>query len=193
MVRCRSSFLIRVMAVTDYRQILNIRHLCVFGCLSQINKRPVYQVFYRCIRNPDRRVTEGEWVHAFRQLENQIARCPHDRAENFCSPDEAIAVLALSSPFDAPPRFVISSSSGLKHVLVLPETKLRRSELEPFCSEESMDEVVAEVIQNPNNPNVWGLRNLTGESWQSCLPMAVSRVRLFRDVPCLFPQVMKLR
>ncbi|MDD4682730.1 MAG: protein kinase [Eubacteriales bacterium] len=119
------------------------------------------------IRNPDRRVTEGEWVHAFRQLENQIARCPHDRAENFWQPGmKQLQCWHCHRRFDAPPRFVISSSSGLKHVLVLPETKLRRSELEPFCSEESMDEVVAEVIQNPNNPNVWGLRNLTGESWQ---------------------------
>lgn len=118
------------------------------------------------IKNPDRRVTEGEWVRAFRQLENQTVRCPHDRAENFWQPGmKQVQCWHCKRRFDAPPSFVVSTSSGLNQILVLPETKLKRGELEPYCDESVMEEIAAEVVQNPNNPNVWGLKNLTADSW----------------------------
>lgn len=28
-----------------------------------------------------------------------------------------------------------------------------------------METVVGEVVQNPNNPNLWGIKNLTKENW----------------------------
>ena len=32
------------------------------------------------------------------------------------------------------------------------------------------DKVVGQVVRNPSDPNVWGLRNMSGQRWSSALP-----------------------
>ncbi|MDE6980539.1 MAG: hypothetical protein K2P60_03890, partial [Lachnospiraceae bacterium] len=51
---------------------------------------------------------------------------------------------------------------GRNTVLLLANTKIYKHHID---GGHDMDTVVGEVVQNPNNPNMWGVKNLTKENW----------------------------
>jgi hypothetical protein len=44
-------------------------------------------------------------------------------------------------------------------------SKILRRHIEPLGYEDQIADILGEVTQNPSNPNVWGIRNLTGTPW----------------------------
>ncbi len=57
-----------------------------------------------------------------------------------------------------PPRIVI----GKNTVLLMSNTKLYQHHI---AGNYDMETVVGEVVQNPANPKLWGIRNLSGDNW----------------------------
>ena len=115
------------------------------------------------LTQPNRRVTETKWLETFANLMSGIIICPHCGAEIFYdSQKEANGVAhtcwSCQKPVTVPTRIVIGRST----VLLMANTKLYKHHID---GEHDMETVVGEVVQNPNNPNLWGIKNLTKQNW----------------------------
>lgn len=116
-----------------------------------------------------RRVVESQWTSALIRLRDSILYCQHCGAESFYDPDEqnladgsSAACWACKSPRSLPPRMRID-----REVIMLNHnTLLYPHHLDENCRYE-FDEPVAEVTQHPQNPQIWGLRNLSAQKWTS--------------------------
>ena len=121
------------------------------------------------IRNPNNgRVQETEWRMVMIRLRDSIIYCPHCRSENFYDA-EAIKVSggqlnpcwSCGKTIQPPPRIRIG-----KNTIVMLNYD---SELFPHHVDEQrrfdFSSAIAAVSQHPSNPNLWGLKNLSGEKW----------------------------
>lgn len=123
------------------------------------------RTFTTGLKTPGKRITEGEWQRLFLQLKDCSVRCPN------CH------VLNLWEPGHAPICWHC-------HTEVTPETVIvfRRAEIEQYLvpSEGCLisgrhingglpgirgDEPVGMIVRNPDNPDIFGIRNISGTVW----------------------------
>ena len=118
------------------------------------------------LKEPARRVTEGEWQNAFLQLKDGLLSCPACRAVNLWEPSTTSHnCWNCRKPVAVPPKLVISHPSGKHYVLLIKDAKVFRRHIDPTGNEDQGAEVLGQVAQNPSNPHMWGIRNLTGTPW----------------------------
>ena len=115
------------------------------------------------LREPNRRITESKWLETFSNLMSGIIICPHCGAEIFYDPQKEANGVAhtcwgCQKPVTVPTRIVIGRST----ILLMANTKLYKHHID---GGHDMETIVGEVVQNPNNPNLWGIRNLTKSNW----------------------------
>ena len=115
------------------------------------------------LRQPNRRITESKWLEIFANLMSGIMICPSCGAEVFYDVNkEANGVMhtcwGCQKPVSVPSRLVIGKST----IPLMANTKIYKHHIE---GGHDMETVVGEVVQNPNNPNLWGIKNLTKENW----------------------------
>ncbi|MBG0744785.1 MAG: protein kinase [Cylindrospermopsis raciborskii KL1] len=125
------------------------------------------KAFTNGIKDPQNgRIRESEWRGAMVNLRDSIIYCPHCGSENFYDPD----VLKVSSGKPNP------CWSCKKEILLPPRIRIDRNitmlnydtKLFPHHVNANLfdfSQPVAEVIQNPNNPGIWGIKNLSSERW----------------------------
>ncbi|MBN1261204.1 MAG: serine/threonine protein kinase [Anaerolineae bacterium] len=137
---------------------------------------PIYPQFLRDlftkaftdgVRDPLARVRESEWRAAMVELRDSIIYCPNCSSENFYD------VLALRDSGGAlpkcwqcqheiplPPRIRIDKQIVmLNHNTQLFPHHLDDDRLYDFSTP------VAEMVQHPKDPTLWGLKNLANEKW----------------------------
>lgn len=121
------------------------------------------QAFTVGIASPNRRVTENKWLEAFANLMSGLITCPNCGAEVFY--DEAKEQMGVAhmcwgcqGTVAVPAKVVI----GRNKVLLLADTKLYAHHV---YNNNDMDTVVGSVVQNPKNPNLWGIRNEDKVNW----------------------------
>jgi serine/threonine protein kinase len=126
-------------------------------------KQLFVQSFTVGIEHPNRRVTENKWLEEFSNLMSGIITCPSCGAEVFF--DEAKEQMGTAhvcwgcqSVVQIPAKIVI----GKKRVLLLADTKLYAHHI---YNNFDIDTVVGTIVQNPKNPNLWGLRNEDQVNW----------------------------
>lgn len=118
------------------------------------------------LREPGHRVTEGEWQSAFLQLKDGLLSCPSCRAVNLWEPSAAaVACWHCRKPIGVPPKLVVQRPGGKYYVLLNENAKLLRRHIDPSGNESLENDVLGQVVRNPANPNVCGLRNLTAGPW----------------------------
>jgi DNA-binding helix-hairpin-helix protein with protein kinase domain len=138
-------------------------------------KNTFTKAFIDGLTAPDARVTELEWLHALSDLRNRIFRCAC-QTTNFFDGDvgaEKIAAAPLSScwrckkPMHRPWLLKVGNDT----IVLNSDTRLHphhfRNSATGFCD---YGMVLAEMTQNPQNHNVWGLRNLSKEKWVVTAP-----------------------
>ena len=64
-----------------------------------------------------------------------------------------------------PPRLVFSLPGGKHHVLLTMDAKVLRRHIDPAGLVDHAEKVIGQVKQNPANPSVWGVCNLTSTPW----------------------------
>ncbi|MDD1657089.1 MAG: protein kinase [Methanomicrobiales archaeon] len=129
------------------------------------------RAFTTGVRDPKRRVTEGEWQRLFQQLEDGITACPKCHAENIWEPgQDALTCWHCKVPVPLPPKLVIHLPAGHYHVLLTGNRSLRRRHLNPAGKEENDTEEMARVVPHPQDPAIWGIRNLTETPWKVTFP-----------------------
>lgn len=139
-------------------------------CLPKPLQDKFIQAFTIGLRDPNKRVTEGEWRNLFVEMEDCIVPCPHDSAENFWHEGAAeLSCWYCHKQLAVPPRLLVKSSTGQKPIILNRDTFIRTKHIDSFASDSHADEPAAELAQNPNNPSVWGLRNLTSTTWRTYL------------------------
>ena len=133
---------------------------------------PVYPEFFRqaFVRSfteglvqPSLRLKESEWRNIFVDLRDSIMYCGHCGVENFYEA-ERLKVLqkptcwACKASIVTPPRIRI----GAGFVMLNHDSRLYPHHLGDTFN---FGYPVAEVERHPQNPSVWGLKNLTQNSW----------------------------
>lgn len=115
---------------------------------------------------PPKRVRESEWRKAFASTIDSIWLCACG-AENFYEPAVAASsggkhCWSCKKPLVLPPRIRIDDDIVLLN---------RTTQLFGYHVGQTRDDTpIAEVVQNPQVPNLFGLRNLTAEKWTLTKP-----------------------
>ncbi len=124
------------------------------------------RAFTEGLHTPSRRVRESEWRQALSRLRDSLIYCPHCGAENFYDRDTLQANGQLNPCWHcakiptAPPRIRIE-----RHVIMLNhDTRLYPHHLDPQRSYD-FSQAQAEINRHPQNPNIWGLKNIGTEKW----------------------------
>lgn len=117
---------------------------------------------------PNKRVTEKKWMETFANLITGIIPCPKCGAEVFYDESKAAAGVVhtcwnCQSSVPMPASIVIGKSRVLLH-------KNAKLYAHHIYDDYDMDTVVGTVVQNPNNPNLWGIRNESKENWTYIKP-----------------------
>ncbi|MFN6471633.1 MAG: protein kinase domain-containing protein [Nostoc sp. SerVER01] len=125
------------------------------------------KAFTEGIRDPQNgRVREGEWRTAMIRLRDFIIYCPHCGSENFYDRDilkssgKLNPCWSCDKEIQVPPRIRIRNSI----VMLNHDTQLFPYHLENQ-GKYDFSRPVAAVNQNPKNPSIWGLKNLSSEKW----------------------------
>lgn len=143
---------------------------------------------------PNKRVTEKQWLEAFANLMSGIMPCQKCGAEVFFDEEKAAKGVAhtcwnCQKPVQMPASLVV----GKSRVLLKKDAKLYSHHI---CADYDMKTVVGEVVQNPNNPNLWGIKNDSKENWTYIkpdgmqVPVAIGRsAGIAKDVKINFGQL----
>ena len=117
---------------------------------------------------PNKRVTEKEWLEAFANLLSGIVLCPKCGAEVFFDAqkqDNGVAQACWNCNGTVP--MPVTLAAGKSRVLLQKGTKLFAHHI---YGNFDMNSVVGSVVQNPKNPNLWGIRNESTENWTYIKP-----------------------
>jgi len=111
------------------------------------------------ISQPNRRITETQWLDAIVNLITGIILCTHCGAEMFY--DESMASQCCwNCKKEVPVTHILRS--GKNRVALTAETKLYKHHTD---SDYDIETITASVVQNPNDPSLWGIRNETVSEW----------------------------
>jgi serine/threonine protein kinase len=123
------------------------------------------------LRDPDRRVTEGEWQGLFSRIKDRIASCPRCRAENFSGPGGRIPTCwHCHAAITSPPTLCIHRLSGNTPLLLSLGTTLRKRHISSATPLDDGAEILGRVVPHPSIAGAAGIRNLSKESWHITFP-----------------------
>jgi serine/threonine protein kinase len=130
------------------------------------------RAFTEGLRDPGARVRESEWRSVFTRMRDQIYYCHHCGAENFLADegDQPVPLAQQSCWFcheaPVPPMRLIMG----RHSIVLnQDTLLFPHHLDPNRRND-YSELLAEMVPHPKRPDVWGLKNVSGQNWSTVPP-----------------------
>lgn len=133
----------------------------------QFLKELFTRAFTDGIRVPDSRVRESEWRAALIRLRDSIVYCSNCGAQNFYDAEALKApngqpkpCWKCKRPFQLPARIRIGKSI----VMLNHDTKLYPHHLDDQRRYD-FEQPVAEMVQHPTNPMVWGIKNLSADNW----------------------------
>lgn len=129
-------------------------------------KKLFIKAFTVGLKNPNDRVTEGEWQNLFLELADCIVPCPHDGAENFWYPGlRDMHCWYCQRKMDVPIRLFLKTNSGNRYVMMTRHAKLYERHLHLYAEGSNRNNPIGELIQNPHQASVWGLKNLSKNKW----------------------------
>ncbi|MCL2134510.1 MAG: serine/threonine-protein kinase [Candidatus Bathyarchaeota archaeon] len=124
------------------------------------------QSFSEGMKNPDKRLPENEWQKLLIQLRDDLIVCSCGAPifignANFDSNNIAVCV-SCGRKFSKPMKLKIKTFE----VNMFPKNKLYKCHTVDNMegSDDYMTET-GEVIQNKNNPSIWGIRNTSEDTW----------------------------
>lgn len=142
------------------------------------NLYPAYvrEIFTRAftegLRDPAARVRESEWRSVFSRMRDQIFYCHHCGAENFLADEGNLPEPLLEQKcwscgsVPAPPMRLMLG----RHSIVLnQDTLLFPHHLDPNRRND-YSELLAEMVPHPKRADVWGLKNVSDQTWTTVPP-----------------------
>lgn len=131
------------------------------------------QSFTEGLTSPNRRVTEKKWMETFANMMTGITNCPKCGAEVFYDDNKTVSSVAhtcwnCSGLVKMPARLVIGKFS----ILLNNNAKLFAHHI---YDNYDMDTIVGSVVRNPQNPNIWGIKNESKENWTYIKPQEIQK------------------
>jgi len=130
------------------------------------------QAFTVGLHDPHQRVRESQWRAAMLQLRDAVLYCGHCKAENFYDSDalrlsggQPGACWSCHKPLHLPFRLRLDRQM----VMLNYDTRLFAHHLDPQRRYD-LSQPQAAVQQHPQNPAVWGLKNLSAVKWVMTAP-----------------------
>ena len=119
------------------------------------------QSFGPGLRQPQRRSLTGQWTQALASCLDRRQLCPHCGQETFPDPDQPGACWSCGQVLPQPlqleaPHGRLSATAG---------NTLHRHHLDPLAVID-LHHPVARLEVHPSDPDLLGLKNLSGEAWQ---------------------------
>ena len=106
------------------------------------------------------RISDSEWQIAFTQLRDMLITCPCS-GETFVEPHADFSIcINCGTKIPTPPVLEVKRGS----VVLFPGKRLYRCHTQNDSDDYTTP--TAEIIRNVKRPDIWGLRNLTNETWQ---------------------------
>ena len=105
------------------------------------------------------RPTDNDWQIAFTELRSSIVTCPCG-GETFLDLSGDSLCVCCGMKIPKPP---VLSLQGRYKVALFPEMKLYKCHTDR--DSDDYKEIAGEVIRNPKQPTIWGLRNLSDTIW----------------------------
>jgi DNA-binding helix-hairpin-helix protein with protein kinase domain len=140
--------------------------IALWAIYPQFIKDRFVEAFTVGLTDPDARVLESVWRKALVRLGANVCYCGVCGAHNFADgPDQC---WNCQSPVPRPPALVI----GDLEVMLNHDTTVRSYQVD---LDYDRDEPFAEMTRNPQNDALWGLRNLSGTTWQATHPTGGQR------------------
>jgi len=106
------------------------------------------------------RVKESEWRVTMLQLRDSIFYCAHCGAENFYDDGKQNNCWKCKEQLQIPVRLHV----GHNDIMLNFNTKLYPHHVNKDKPND-FSEPVAEMVQHPSKPNIWGLKNIGNEKW----------------------------
>ncbi len=143
------------------------------------------KAFTEGLKDPNRRVTEREWLEVLSELRNSVFQCSCGSA-NFFDAGSLQSAGRYTKPCwkcGREPKLPFRLRIGRSTVMLTADATLTAHHLgggDTF----DFSRASAQVVRHPTNPNVWGLKNLTESKWVATLPNGSLRdVEPGRSVP----------
>ena len=139
-----------------------------WGLYPQELKNLFIESFTIGLSSPNKRVTEKRWMDVTANMMSGICPCPKCGAEVFYDAQKASAGTAHTCwSCRNQVRMPGVLEVGKHRVLLLKGAKIPAHQVFGNCD---MDTVVGSVTQNPNNPNIMGIRNEGKDNWTYIKP-----------------------
>lgn len=137
--------------------------LIYWDLYPQSFKNLFIQSFTEGLHAPNKRVTEKKWLEALANLMSGIIQCPNCGAEVFFDETKLSSGIShtcwnCANAVKMPVSLIIEKN----RVLLLKDAKIYAHHI---SGNYDMNTVVGTVVQNPNNPSLWGIRNDSPENW----------------------------
>ena len=120
------------------------------------------QSFTIGLTNPSKRVTEKKWMEAFCNLITGITKCSCGAEVFFDEAKIAKQVAHTCWNCGKTVSFPASLVAGKSRVILLKDSKIYSHAI---TGDYDMNTIIGTVVQNPNNPNLWGIRNESSNNW----------------------------
>ena len=137
--------------------------------------------FTKGLWDPQIRSTEIEWQKACLRLFDNITYCSNKKcgAENFYFFDnnKKQNCWSCNQPLQTPTILKIGGES----IILNSETKIFQHHAR---NDLNISRIIGEVSQNPNNPKIWGIKNLSDDIWTYISPLGVTfQVEKGKSIP----------
>lgn len=122
------------------------------------------QTFTTGLANPARRVTENKWLETFSNMMSEIMICPCCGAEVFLDEagKETLGVAHTCWNCSETVKIPLSLIIGKSRILLQKGSKIYAHHI---LGNYDMSTIVGTVVQNPKNPNIRGIRNVSDLNW----------------------------
>ena len=126
--------------------------------------------------DPGARVRESEWRTAFTRMRDQIFYCHACGAENFLASEGDMPGPLVDQKCWSCHEVTIPPLRLLlgRHSLVLNQDTLIYPHHLDINRRNDFSEVLAEMVPHPTRPDVWGLKNVSTQTWATVPPSGSS-------------------
>jgi len=146
-----------------------------WGFCPQALKDTFIRAFSEGVRNPNRRVTEGEWQALFASVRDSLVFCPSCRAENFTEGDAGSGrCWHCGMPLPTPPSLLIRRGGMENRLTLAIGTTIRRRHIAPASPQEDGTEILGTVVAHPSIAGAAGIRNSSPQPWQCTFPDGIT-------------------
>ena len=134
-------------------------------------KEAFIRAFTDGLRDPGRRVTEGEWQNLFGGIKDRIMLCPACRAENFVAGDNSpVRCWHCKGMVLEPPILHVRRSGGEAWISLSIGTTIRRRHISQSFGNDDGSAIIGEIVAHPAIPGAAGIRNRSAASWTAVFP-----------------------